>query len=1100
MNSRFVAMSICTVCLLINTSMVRAQHPATNVPEEPKIAGKSDEGERAIKGFSIPEGMKIELVAAEPDVANPVAISIDEQGRIYVAETFRQGKGIEDNRGHGHWLDDDLAAESIEDRLAYIKKHLKEKAIDYTKHDDRIRLLEDTSGDGIVDKATVFSDRYNGILEGTGAGVLARQGEVFYTNIPHLWKLRDTDGDGKADDRQSLHVGYGVRFALRGHDMHGLVIGPDGKLYYSIGDRGYNVKSPEGKHFKDPTSGAVFRCNLDGSDLELFAYGLRNPQELAFDDYGNLFTGDNNSDSGDKARWVYIVEGGDTGWRMYYQYVRDRGPFNREKIWHPAHAGQPAYIVPPVTNLGNGPSGLTYYPGTGLGEEYRGSFFLCDFRGGAGNSTIHTFKVKNKGAGFELVDRKNFVSRLLATDADFGPDGAFYISDWVNGWNGLGKGRIYRLTNPKTIDDAKNQEAKKLISEGFSQRNIKELVGLLTHPNRTVRQESQFALVEKKAAGELQHVAKSSDNQLARIHGIWGLGMLARTQGSTDVLNSVVALLNDGDTEIRCQAAKVLGDARFAKATAALLSNFTHENERVRYFAAIAVGKIGASQAVPSILQLLADNADQDAILRHGGIMALKGCADDKMLASLATHNSASVRVAAVVALRKLRSSAVRAFLHDVAPLVVREAASAIYDDLRMDEAMPDLAALITVPTSSDSILRRVLAANNRLGTPAAAEALARFAGSKTAPESSRLEALNLLKNWANPTKRDTVSGMWRPLKPRDREAITVALTKALPGILGGSQRVRTEGAKLAASYGIKEIRPALESILNDPQQSGSDRADALSALVDLKGGEPVAIIKAGLSDEHPIVRTRARALLAAKSPKEALAELQKAISSDELVERQGALATLAKLTQVGTNAIIAAAMDDLLDDKFPADTRLDLVLAAKNRASRDIRSQLSSYDKQASADDPLARYRDTLTGGNAERGRDLFFHKAELSCVRCHRHNSVGGDVGPDLTKIGKDQKAAYLMEAIAAPNKAIAKGFETVNIVDDNGKIHAGILKSEDDKVVKLMTAEGKLITIAKESIDERGGGKSAMPEDIIKHLNERDIRDLVEFLKGS
>ena len=118
-------MLICAVCLLMNTSRVWAQHPATNVPEEPKIAGKSDEGERAIKGFSIPDGMKIELVAAEPDVANPVAISIDEQGRIYVAETFRQGKGIEDNRGHGHWLDDDLAAESIEDRLAYIKKHLK---------------------------------------------------------------------------------------------------------------------------------------------------------------------------------------------------------------------------------------------------------------------------------------------------------------------------------------------------------------------------------------------------------------------------------------------------------------------------------------------------------------------------------------------------------------------------------------------------------------------------------------------------------------------------------------------------------------------------------------------------------------------------------------------------------------------------------------------------------------------------------------------------------------------------------------------------------------------------------------------------------------
>ena len=129
-------------------------------------------------------------------------------------------------------------------------------------------------------------------------------------------------------------------------------------------------------------SGSVLRCNLDGSDLEIVATGLRNPQELAFDDYGNLFTCDNNSDSGDKARWVYVVEGGDSGWRMAYQYFADRGPFNREKIWHPPFAGQAAYIVPPVANMADGPSGLVYDPGVGLPEKYRGSFFLVDFRGG----------------------------------------------------------------------------------------------------------------------------------------------------------------------------------------------------------------------------------------------------------------------------------------------------------------------------------------------------------------------------------------------------------------------------------------------------------------------------------------------------------------------------------------------------------------------------------------------------------------------------------------------------------------------------------------------------------------------------------------------
>ena len=133
--------------------------------------------------------------------------------------------------------------------------------------------------------------------------------------------------------------------------------------------------------FKNLDSGAVFRCELDGSNLEVVATGLRNPQELAFDDYGNLFTADNNSDSGDEARFTEIVKGGDSGWRMYYQYIDDRGPFNREKIWYPYNEDTPAYIIPPIANIADGPAGLEYYPGTGFGDEFKDRFFLCDFRG-----------------------------------------------------------------------------------------------------------------------------------------------------------------------------------------------------------------------------------------------------------------------------------------------------------------------------------------------------------------------------------------------------------------------------------------------------------------------------------------------------------------------------------------------------------------------------------------------------------------------------------------------------------------------------------------------------------------------------------------------
>ena len=302
----------------------------------------------------------------------------------------------------------------------------------YGVEHERVRLIEDRDGDGKADHASVFADGFKDAADGIGAGLLARKGDVYYTCIPDLWRLRDTDGDGKAEVKESLSAGYGVHVALLGHDLHGLKLGPDGRLYFSIGDRGLNVTTKEGKHLFAPDCGSILRCEPDGSNLEIFATGLRNPQELAFDNHGNLFTCDNNSDGGDRARWVYVVEGSDSGWRMGYQYAdfpTSRGAWNAEKIWHTQWDGQAAYIIPPLAHISDGPSGLTHDPGTGLPAKYRNHFFLADFRGGAGNSGVRSFANKPKGASFELVDAEQFAWSVLATDVDFGPDGALYVLD-----------------------------------------------------------------------------------------------------------------------------------------------------------------------------------------------------------------------------------------------------------------------------------------------------------------------------------------------------------------------------------------------------------------------------------------------------------------------------------------------------------------------------------------------------------------------------------------------------------------------------------------------------------------------------------------------
>jgi quinoprotein glucose dehydrogenase len=1074
-------------------------------PEEPTIAEASDEAAQALAGFRIPAGLKGELWAAEPMLANPVAFCFDNRGRIFVCETFRQSRGIEDNRGHAHWLDDDLAAQTVDDRLAYIKKHLGEKANDYAKYDDRIRLLEDTDGTGRATKSTVFADRFNNIVDGTAAGVLFNRGNLYLTCIPHLWQLRDTDGDGKADVRNSLSSGYGVRFAFRGHDMHGLVLGPDGRLYFSIGDRGLNVEHA-GRRLINPESGAVLRCELDGSNLELFATGLRNPQELAFDDFGNLFTGDNNSDSGDQARWVHVVEGGDTGWRMAYQYLSDRGPFNREKIWHPQHAGQPASIIPPVTNFASGPSGLAYYPGTGLPDHFNGRFLLADFRGSPANSGIRSFRLKPKGASFELIDAAEEIWSVLATDVDFGPDGAIYLTDWINGWNGEGKGRIYKFSSPELSQSPAVLEVKQLVAEGFGHRPVADLTKLLAHADRRVRQESQFALVDKvtadkKALAELTAVAKANPSQNARVHAIWALGQLAR-RGTADSIAALLPLLDDSDAEIRAQSANVLGDCRASAATEKLIAHLTDESPRVRYFSANSLSKLNSTKAIEPLINLLVATEDRDPVLRHAAVMGLTASAAGSAnnLLPFAKHPSSAARLGLVLALRRLASDQVASFLDDSDPLVAVEAARAIYD-LPISPALPQLAALIQRNSADDALMRRVLAANFRLGTLENAQAIAAYAARGTAPTALRLEALDMLHDWAKPSSRDRVLGLWRPLAERPADPAAHALRKNLAGAFKGSEAVRSKTAQVAAALGIQEVIPELHSILADKSQSAETRASALPALLALNDPDLETVARKSITDDSSPVRAAARSLLAQRGAADAVSLLAAALTTGDRLERQSALAALGTCNDPSACQPLHTALDDLLANKYPADARLDLLLAAAKRKDDALQAKITSYESRRVSDDPLAPYAECLEGGDAARGRQLFFERAQLSCVRCHKIGDTGGDVGPELTKITSkietDKKRDYLLEAIITPSKTIAKNFETVVILDTDGQQHTGILRQEDDQKLTLITAEAKLITISKANIEARKPGKSSMPEDLIKYLTKPELRDLVEFL---
>ncbi len=465
------------------------------------------ETEKRFPPLRVPAGFKATLFACDPLVEYPSAVALGPRpGSIFVAADYMTGLGTEIVRR------------------------------------DEVRLLEDTDRDGYADRAVVYADRFNSVQ-----GLTYHDGTVYALHAPLLTALRDTDGDGKADERRDLLTGLGLppeQNPVRLHCANGLVMGHDGWLYLALGDHGCDVRRPEGDRLV-LEGGGILRCRPDGRDLHVFAAGLRNIYDVALDDELNVFVRDNENDGGDyKIRVCHSFFGADHGYPyLYYE--------------------RPDEALPPLADLGLGSSaGGVCYRERQFPAAYRGRLFFCEW----GRAVVDC-RPERAGSGFTPLTEQEFAAGAEKDPYGFKPtdlvverDGSLIVADWADGQRPKrGRGRVYRISYVGEADKA--GAGKPGPADGLENRpTLQESIARLDSESAYERIDAQTA-VERRGREGLDALGEALGRKRlgvrGRLHAVWAL---ARADGPASLDRLFDLAGTDPDPRVQAQAVRALAD------------------------------------------------------------------------------------------------------------------------------------------------------------------------------------------------------------------------------------------------------------------------------------------------------------------------------------------------------------------------------------------------------------------------------------------------------------------------------------------------------------------------------------------------------------
>ncbi|GAA0878808.1 hypothetical protein GCM10009119_17760 [Algoriphagus jejuensis] len=552
--------------------------------EKPKLSDEqyaelTDEQKRsaefALDGIEVMDDrLELTLFASEPMMTNPTNMDIDDRGRIWVTEAYNYRTNLNP------------------------KNPTKAEG-------DRILILEDTDGDGKADKSTVF---YQGTDINAALGIAVFGNKIFVSVSPNVFVFTDENGDDVPDNKEILFTGVGGE--QHDHGMHAFTFAADGKLYFNYGNAGEGLHKAEGTPLLDPMGrpitsetapyqeGMVFRCDPDGSNVEILGWNFRNNYEVAVDSYGRMWQSDNDDDGNRSTRINYVMDYGNYGFKdeMTKSDWRTRRINMEDSVWQQHwHLNDPGVVPNLVQNYAGSPTGIIVYEGKLLPAEYQNQVIHAD----AGPNVIRMYPVETSGAGFTgkveaILDGNKRDNWFRPSDVTVAPDGSIFISDWYDPGVGghavgdLDRGRVYRL--------APKNSKYRVSAPDYS--SVESLIELVQNPNRAIHFKAFMALKEKGAEAKeaLEKLYASEDSRM-KARAFW---LLTKLPNGNEYIQKAA---EDDDENIRVAAVRAsringMNDPNF------LLTMAADPSAQVRREVAVAI----RYQDAPAVWQKLAES------------------------------------------------------------------------------------------------------------------------------------------------------------------------------------------------------------------------------------------------------------------------------------------------------------------------------------------------------------------------------------------------------------------------------------------------------------------------------------------------------------